>query len=81
IQEVMACGRTMVGSRSGAIPEVMGGQGYLFDEGDVAGLATLLGDLLDKGQYADEAARSYALAKLSVNRQAEIMVGHLRAET
>jgi glycosyltransferase involved in cell wall biosynthesis len=77
----MACGRTMVGSRSGAIPEVMGGQGHLFDEGDVAGLAKLLGDLLDKGQYADEAARSYALANLSVNRQAEIMAGHLRVET
>ncbi|MGH6649805.1 MAG: glycosyltransferase [Sphingopyxis sp.] len=80
IQEVMACGRTMVGSRSGAIPEVMGGQGHLFDEGDVEGLATLLGDLLDKGQYADEAARAYALARLSVNRQAEIMADLLRRD-
>jgi glycosyltransferase involved in cell wall biosynthesis len=76
----MACGRTMVGSRSGAIPEVMGGQGHLFDEGDVAGLAKLLGELLDKGEFADDAARGYALANLSVNRQAAIMAGLLRQE-
>ncbi|WP_260583155.1 glycosyltransferase [Sphingopyxis sp. PET50] len=80
IQEVMACGRTMVGSRSGAIPEVMGGQGHLFDEGDVGALAKLLATLLEKGDFADEAARAYALANLSVNRQAEIMAGLLRRE-
>lgn len=81
IQEVMACGRTMVGSRSGAIPEVMGGQGHLFDEGDIAGLAALLGQLLDKGDFADAAARSYALANLSVDRQAAVMVDLLRRES
>lgn len=80
IQEVMACGRTMVGSRSGAIPEVMGGHGHLFDEGDVAGLASLLGTLLDRGDFADGAARSHALARLSVDRQAAIMADLLRRE-
>lgn len=80
IQEVMACGRTMVGSRSGAIPEVMGGQGHLFDEGDVAGLASLLGALLDDGDFTDDAARSHALANLSVDRQAAIMADLLRRE-
>lgn len=80
IQEVMACGRTMVGSRSGAIPEVMGGHGHLFDEGDVAGLASLLGTLLDRGDFADDAARSHALARLSVDRQAAIMADLLRRE-
>ncbi|HMO76828.1 MAG TPA: glycosyltransferase [Sphingopyxis sp.] len=80
IQEVMACSRTMVGSRSGAIPEVMGGQGHLFDEGDVEGLAALLADLLDKSDFADPTARAHALANLSVNRQAEIMAELLRRE-
>lgn len=80
IQEVMACGRTMVGSRSGAIPEVMGGHGHLFDEGDVDGLAGLLTDLLKMGVFTDDAARAHALANLSVNRQAEIMAELLHRE-
>lgn len=80
IQEVMACGRTMIGSRSGAIPEVMGGQGHLFDEGDIDGLADLLAALLDKGEFADPEARTYALANLSVNRQAEIMADLLHSK-
>ncbi|KHQ50172.1 glycosyltransferase [Mameliella alba] len=78
IQEVMACGRTMVGSTSGAIPEVMGGHGHLFAEGCEQALARLLRRLLTEARFDDPAARDYALAHLSVQRQAEILAGVLR---
>ena len=40
--EAMACALPVVGSRSGAIPEVVGEAGLLFPEGDVASLRTCL---------------------------------------
>ena len=73
IQEVMACGRTMVGSTSGAIPEVMGGHGHLFAEGCDQALARLLMRLLAQGCFDDPAARGYAVAHLSTQRQAQIL--------
>jgi len=45
--EAMACEVVTVGARSGAIPEVMGDAGLLFDEGDEAGLRARLQQLLD----------------------------------
>ena len=78
IQEVMACGRTMVGSTSGAIPEVMGGHGHLFAEGCDQALARLLRRLLAQGRFDDTTARDYAIAHLSVRRQADILVELLR---
>ncbi len=45
--EAMACEVITVGSRSGAIPEVMGDAGLLFDEGDEDGLRAQLQRLLD----------------------------------
>lgn len=78
IQEVMACGRTMVGSTSGAIPEVMGGHGHLFAEGCDRALARLLRRLLAGNSFDDPAARDYALAHLSVQRQSDILAACLR---
>ncbi len=43
--EAMACGVVVVGSNSGAIPEVMGEAGGVFPEGDAAALARVLDDL------------------------------------
>ncbi|MEM7032133.1 MAG: glycosyltransferase [Chloroflexota bacterium] len=45
--EAMACEVVTVGARSGAIPEVIGEAGLLFDEGDIDGLAEQLQRLLD----------------------------------
>lgn len=42
LAEAMACGVPVIGARSGAIPEVIGDAGLLFDEGDVDGLADCL---------------------------------------
>lgn len=80
IQEVMACGRTMVGSTSGAIPEVMGGHGYLFAEGCDQALARLLRRLLQDGRFDDIPARDYAVNHLSIRRQADIIVDLLFKE-
>ena len=44
--EGMASGCAVVASNLGGIPELLGGAGLLFDPGDVAGLAGLLGELL-----------------------------------
>jgi len=44
--EAMACEVAVVGSNSGAIPEVIGDAGLLFDEGDPAGLRAALDRLV-----------------------------------
>lgn len=47
IAEAMACGVPVVGSSSGAIPEVIGDTGLIAREGDAKALAGALGVLLD----------------------------------
>jgi glycosyltransferase involved in cell wall biosynthesis len=47
--EAMAAGVPVVGSVSGAIPEVVGDAGLLFPEGDAAALRARLRELLDDG--------------------------------
>ncbi len=46
LTEAMACGVPVVGSDSGAIPEVIGDAGLVFPEGDAAALARVLAGLL-----------------------------------
>jgi glycosyltransferase involved in cell wall biosynthesis len=56
--EAMACEVPVVGSRSGAIPDVIGDAGLLFPEGDVARLREAIDRLLgDEGYGRDLAAR------------------------
>jgi glycosyltransferase involved in cell wall biosynthesis len=43
--EAMACGVVVVGSNSGAIPEVVGDAGIIFPEGNVTALASVLEEL------------------------------------
>ncbi|MCZ7547269.1 MAG: glycosyltransferase [Anaerolineae bacterium] len=61
IVEAMACGAPVVGSDSGAIPEVMGDAGLIFPEGDVDALRQALARLMrDPALWADRAARGRA---------------------
>ena len=55
--EAGACGLPVVGSDSGAIPEVIGGAGLTFPEGDAAALAGRLRTLLDHPERRAEYGR------------------------
>ncbi|MBI4887709.1 MAG: glycosyltransferase [Acidobacteria bacterium] len=83
LPEAMACGTIVVGSSSGALPELIGDAGFVFPEGDVAALTGLLRKLLASraGELAPmrEHAASRARAELSIVRQAAILAGHLAA--
>ncbi|GBD09885.1 N-acetyl-alpha-D-glucosaminyl L-malate synthase [Candidatus Thermoflexus japonica] len=55
--EAMACGVPVVGSSSGAIPEVVGDAGLVFPEGDPQALANRLGQLKESSNLRQELAR------------------------
>jgi len=61
LPEAMACGAVVVGSSSGAIPEVIGDAGRVFPEGDADALAGVLSDLVARSdlrrQLADRGIR------------------------
>jgi len=60
----MMVGVPAVGSSSGAIPEVLGPGGFIFEEGDVKGLAKALEELMasdEKREELGKRARAFAL--------------------
>ena len=81
--EAMAMGVPVVGSTSGAIPEVIGGAGLVFREGNTAELAKYLGALYsssDERGRLRRLGRSRALENYSARRIAEQTLdvyGHL----
>ena len=81
IPEAMACGRVVIGSDSGAIPELIRGHGRVFPEGNVQALAQVLRDLLVQPDLEAEGSKAsaYAHEKLSITRQAEIWASLLKA--
>lgn len=48
--EAMACGTPVIGSNSGAIPEVTGGAGVIFPENDIDALRDALAELIEDRQ-------------------------------
>ena len=73
IVEAMGCGTPVVGSASGAIPEVMAHAGLLFPEDDAAALAEQLRDLRASAARRNELAhlgRAWALSAHSPARRA-----------
>ena len=71
LAEAMSCGVPVIGSSSGAIPEVIGPGGAIFPEGDVAALrARLAAWMSDPQGQAGRSARARA-------RAADFSVGHL----
>lgn len=81
IPEAMACGKVVVGSRSGTLPELIGECGFVFPEGDVGQLQALIANLLVMPREAlseiGMKAHHHALLHLSASRQAEILFRQL----
>ncbi len=80
LPEAMACGKLVIGSDSGAIPELVAEHGHIVPEGDVAALRDCLEKLLAAADFASRSAEisGYAHRELSIRRQAEIWAGLLR---
>jgi len=78
IQEAQACGRIVIGSDSGAIPETMDGHGHLFPEGDATALSALLRSLLTSNVFFDLEAAKSAKQNRSIQRQADILETYIR---
>jgi glycosyltransferase involved in cell wall biosynthesis len=81
LPEAMACGKVVIGSDSGAIPELVGAFGHIVPEGDVPALATKLRELLRRSDLKAEGERAaaYAHERLSMMRQAQIWADLLHA--
>jgi glycosyltransferase involved in cell wall biosynthesis len=80
--EAMACAVPVAGSDSGAIPEVLGGAGWIFPEGDAAALAGQLRVLLsDSGARAQriERGRVQVLERFTHSQVARQTVDFYRA--
>lgn len=77
VPEGMACGKIVIGSCSGAIPEIIGDAGYTFPERDSVALGKLLRTLLKQEQPSLGSMRDAAFRRshdyYSVDRQASIM--------
>lgn len=77
IPEAMACGKIVIGSQSGAIPELIGDCGFLFPEGDIEALTDRLHYLLtapaDELREIQTKAAHRAHTHLSIFRQADVL--------
>jgi glycosyltransferase involved in cell wall biosynthesis len=81
IAEAMACGKIVIGSKSGAIPELIGDAGFLVAEGDVSRLSEILRYLLtaSQGELDSIRTKAYKRAHLyfSAARQADVIFSKL----
>lgn len=82
--EAMACGKIVVASDSGALPELVGEAGFTFPEGDVEALRGRLVRILETPSAERErigaSAALRARQHLSAERQAEILLERLNSD-
>ncbi|MDB5293554.1 MAG: hypothetical protein JWL69_4795 [Phycisphaerales bacterium] len=74
--EAMACGKLVLVSDSGALPELVGDAGAVFPENNVPAIAALLRRAMDDEQWRErlsKAAAVRAAEQLSLDRQCELM--------
>jgi len=73
VPEAMACGKTLIISDSGALPELLDGKGYIFKEGDDIALRDILVSIIQKRKddiiIANEELHSFAKIELSIFSQ------------
>src|SRR5450432_219640 len=75
--EALGCGKTVIASDSGALPELLQNHGSLFKEGDSNALREILRIMLTMQEQqsvsASQEAADYALESLSIRRQKKIL--------
>jgi glycosyltransferase involved in cell wall biosynthesis len=75
--EALGCGKTVISSDSGALPELLQDHGILFKEGDVQGLQDILRNILMKHEPQPESVTrdisEYAFESLSIQRQKKVL--------
>jgi glycosyltransferase involved in cell wall biosynthesis len=76
--EGMACGVPVVGSRSGAIPEVIGQAGLTFAEGDVEALRACLASLIAHPRLREQLIAAGRERVLSYYTQAQVAAATLQ---
>ncbi|MBN1565796.1 MAG: glycosyltransferase family 4 protein [Anaerolineae bacterium] len=77
IVEAMACGVPVIGSDSGAIPDVIGDAGLIAPEGDSAALAAHLRDLMDQPHLRRDLAVRGRQRVLDQFTQAQVATQHV----
>jgi len=81
--EAMACGKSVVASRSGSLPMLLGDYGIIFPEGDVDTLSEILRAFLTdevsrNAVYSSDEVSKYAHKYLSIDRQKDLMKLHFK---
>jgi len=74
--ESMACGKMVIASDSGTLPELIGDAGIIVPEGDIDALAKVLSDVIqnqDKWNYFGEKAIERSHRLFSLDQQVEIL--------
>lgn len=73
--EALACGTLVIASNSGALPELLGGHGIIFPEGNVDALRSVLEEQLKNKHYTypHRNDAEYARTSLSMQKQKTIM--------
>ncbi len=82
VAEAMACGKWIICSRTGALPDVLGGFGCLVEEGDVGALAKAMRIALAPNFFntvASDDIAAYADQHLSIEKQAEVFMAAFAA--
>jgi glycosyltransferase involved in cell wall biosynthesis len=80
--EAMACGKKVIASDSGALPDLLAGHGFVFEEGNAQALKEMLEKLFretEVGTLNGSGISTYARDNLSIYRQKAIMQEAFRA--
>ena len=78
--EAMACGKHVIASETGALPELLGGYGDLFEEGNQDQLRNTIKSILEGRTWNKSTSEiaNYAKEKLSIQKQYQVMEAVLK---
>ena len=78
--EAMACGKHVIASETGALPELLGGYGDLFEEGNQDQLRNTIKSILEGRRWnkSNSEIADYAKEELSIQKQYQVMEAVLK---